>query len=465
MLDLKGPSMVINTSCSSSLVALHLACQGIRNRECDMAIAGGVKISLLPLKMGNGIGVESSDGRTRAFDDGSDGTGVGEGVFTVLLKPLAQAIKDRDNIYAVIKGSALNQDGRSVGITAPSPSAQEDVIIQAWKNSGVDPETITYIEAHGTGTKLGDPIEFEGIQRAFSRYTNRKSFCAIGSVKTNIGHLDNLAGLAGVLKMVLSLKHKELPPSLHYQKPNRKINFEDSPVYVNDRLQKWKPDGFLLRCGVSSFGLSGTNCHVILEEAPEININRVTQDHEPNILTLSAKSKSSLQELIKQYAEFLKSNNPIEFDDICYTANTGRGHYPYRLAIHAMDMDDLKDKLQKVNESGDCQLAVNGVYYGEIKNNRAEEIAAADLEAQQTISYYEKHGLRNDVFLNKICSLYSKGAHIHWNEIYKGEKLKRLSLPTYPFDQTRCWVDLDKAVPNEPWREAKDDDMLYTIGW
>lgn len=216
ILDLQGPSMIIDTACSSSLVALHVACQAIKNNECEAALVGGVNIKIFPKteeenKMG--IGISSSDSKIRTFDDQADGTNSGEGVASILIKPLHKAIRDRDHIYAVIKGSAVNQDGSSVGITAPNMTAQENVIVEAWRQAHVDPRTITYWEAHGTGTKLGDPIEVHAIQRAFSRFTDRKQFCAIGSLKTNIGHLDSLAGLAGLMKAVMAIQYKKYRPA------------------------------------------------------------------------------------------------------------------------------------------------------------------------------------------------------------------------------------------------------------
>ncbi len=243
LLDFRGPSMMVDTACSSVLTAVHLASRALRQGECEMALAGGVKISILPMKSEVGIGIKSSDYRAKTFDDRSDGTGFGEGVGVVVLKPLHRALKDKDHIYAVIKGSAVNQDGSSVGITAPNALAQADVVTRAWKDAGIDPETITYIEAHGTGTKLGDPIEIDGITKAFQDYTQKKQFCGISSVKTNIGHLDNAAGIAGLIKLILALQHKELPPTVHFERPNRRINFENSPVYLIDHLEKWETNG------------------------------------------------------------------------------------------------------------------------------------------------------------------------------------------------------------------------------
>jgi polyketide synthase PksN len=347
LLDLKGPSMLVNTVCSSSLLAVHLACQGIRNGECHLAIAGGVQTYVLPIRPTK-VGIESSDFKTKTFDHSSDGTGSGEGVAAVLLKPLHKALKDRDHIYAVIKGGAVNQDGRSIGISAPNPAAQEDVMVRAWKDANIEPETISYIEAHGTGTKLGDPIEIEGITRAFARYTGKKQFCAIGSVKSNMGHLDNSAGIAGLIKAALALKNKEIPPTLHFNRPNRKIPFHRSPVYVNDILRPWKTNGSPRRCGVSSFSFSGTNCHLVLEEAPEIDKKKGEGKGDWEILTLSAETDSGLERLVAQYKK-LVIGKEFNLKDICFTANTGRGLYTHRLALVLTGKTDLQKKIENLD--------------------------------------------------------------------------------------------------------------------
>ncbi len=265
-LDLHGINMVIDTACSSSLVAAHMAFKAVQNEECEMAIAGGVRLSILPIDSGVKVGIESSTTKTSAFDDSSDGTIWGEGVAAVVLMPLEKAIEKNLNIYAVIKGSAVNQDGKSIGLTAPNMLAQSQVIESAWKDAKINPETISYIETHGTGTKLGDPIEIGAIKNAFSKYTNKKQFCAIGSVKNNIGHLDSASGLANLIKACLSLKNKKISPTINFNRPNKNIDFIDSPVYVNVEPKSWETAEVPRRCGVSSFGFSGTNCHMILEE-------------------------------------------------------------------------------------------------------------------------------------------------------------------------------------------------------
>lgn len=266
-LNLKGPAMMIDTACSSSLVAVHVAAQALQMGDCDQAIVGGLHFSIVPppKTIEEEVTVESSDAATRTFDCAATGTVGGEGVLAIVLKPLDHAVKDGNHIYAVLKGSAVNQDGRSLGITAPNADAQKSVLLEAWKTADINPAHLSYIEAHGTATKLGDPIEVFALNEAFSTFTDRKQFCALGTIKSNAGHLDSAAGLLGLVKCVLALQHKMIPPTLHFTSPNRSIDFIHSSVYVNDTLSKWESDHPRL-CGVSSFGMSGTNCHCILEE-------------------------------------------------------------------------------------------------------------------------------------------------------------------------------------------------------
>lgn len=457
MMDFRGPSILVDTACSSSLVAAHLACQAIRNGECDQAIAGGIKISLLPVETREKLGIESGSGKVRTFDDDSDGTLFGEGCLVILLKPLSKAVKDRDNIYAVIKGSAINQDGASVGITAPNVLAQEDVIIKAWKDAGIDPETISYIEAHGTGTKLGDPIEVNGIKKAFRQYTTKKQFCAIGSVKTNIGHLDNASGLAGLLKAVLALKHKKLPPTLNFQYPNRKINFEESPVYVNSRTAEWEVEAGPRRCGVSSFGLSGTNCHIVLEEAEQY-VNEPEQKKDFYIFTISAKQKRICEKLVKEFRQYIEVSKQLALGDICYTASTGRGHYNYRVAVIARDTDDLLQKLINMCEHGIYHSPQDGIYFGEhkiasdnkenlvsgeIRESRKKELSHEVNEVIKRLAHIDEEFSQHS--LMQICEMYVTGASVNWESLYARGQYRRVSLPSYPFDEKRCWLDIPQG--------------------
>jgi len=269
-LNLKGPSVTIHTACSTSLVTIHMACRALLTGECQMALAGGVTI-MLPQKGGyiyeEGM-ILSPDGHCRAFDARAQGIALGSGAGIVALKPLKAAMADGDHIYAHVKGSAINNDGvRKVGFTAPSIEGQAEVIRAALHMGEVDPASIGYVETHGTGTALGDPVEIEALKLAFN--TGKKGFCSIGSIKTNFGHLDSAAGVAGFIKAVLALKHRFILPNLHFKTPNPTIDFDNSPFYVSTELSHWKGNGSPLRAGVSSFGIGGTNAHVILEEAPD----------------------------------------------------------------------------------------------------------------------------------------------------------------------------------------------------
>jgi FkbH-like protein len=479
-LDLKGPSILIDTACSSSLVAVHTACNAIRNGDCGMAVVGSVKMSLLPLEDDNMLGIESRSYICRAFDDDSDGTCMGEGVMAVVLKPLSKAVKDRDNIYAVIRGSAVNQDGTSMGITAPNVLSQASVIQNAWRDAGIDPQTIRYIETHGTGTKLGDPVEVDGIARAFSGYTDRKQFCAIGSVKTNLGHLDSAAGLAGMIKAVLALKHKQIPPSIHFTKPNRNIDFEDSPVFVNNELTDWEADMLPRRCGVSAFGLSGTNCHIVLEEAPTVDpAVPATDEGAAQIFTLSAKSAGALKQLTEAYLQRLEYGIEGTFGDMCFTVSTGRGHYGFRLAILSDNLHELAGKLSLLNNGRFETCEKEGIYYGEHKVGKsvtsekgAFVVTEAEIRRMSGIAGRMAGSLRNgmerDSVLKELCGLYIKGADIDWNGLYEGEMHHRISLPPYPFERKRCWIDIPTAVEYENssdiLREQAADYETFQVG-
>lgn len=476
LLDLRGPSMVVNTLCSSSLVALHLGCQSLKNGECSMALIGGVQINLIPIRQVK-IGIESSSKRTRTFDHQADGTGAGEGIISVLLKPLDKALKDGDNIYAVIKGSAYNQDGASAGLTAPNPAAQEDVIIRAWQAAGIDPETISYIEAHGTGTRLGDPIEVDGIQRAFRRYTDKKQFCAIGSVKSNIGHLDASAGLAGLLKAVLAIQKGQIPPTINFEEPNRMIAFDESPVYVNTTLREWKTDGFPRRCGVSSFGFSGTNCHVILEEPPHNDAGNAKKNKNQGdfrILTLSAKTVGSLERLVTLYSKL--DYDELGWENVCYTSGISRTHYNCRLALIVESKKDLIRKLElliKLGLKGSSTIGIfyNGIYYDNYKvinENKAirdhgeitkEEKKIIDFQAKNLLETIKSGEDLNGETIIKICELYVKGAEIKWDLLYQFDIKRKVRLPVYPFESKRCWVNIPESS------KVNSEELFFTKSW
>ncbi|MBD2355235.1 acyltransferase domain-containing protein [Tolypothrix sp. FACHB-123] len=346
-LNLKGPSVSVNTACSTSLVAVHLACRGLLSYQCDKALAGGVTIEI-PHKEGYFYqegGITSPDGHCRAFDAKAKGCPSGNGVGIVVLKRLEDAVADGDRIYAVIKGSAINNDGSDkVSFTAPSVAGQAEVIAEAQAIAGFEPETFTYIEAHGTGTALGDPIEFRALKKAFS--TNKKNFCAIGSVKTNVSHLNVASGVTGLIKTVLALQHKQIPPSLHFEAPNPEIDFANSPFYVNTQLSKWETNGIPRRAGVSSFGLGGTNAHVVLEEAPVQVKSQKSKGKSKYLLCLSAKTESALETATANLVNHLQQHPEQNLADVAYTLQVGRHPFTHRRAVVCQDISDAIIALQ-----------------------------------------------------------------------------------------------------------------------
>ncbi|GAB1545497.1 hypothetical protein NUACC21_81730 [Scytonema sp. NUACC21] len=350
-LNLKGPSVSVQTACSSSLVAVHLASQSLLNHECDMALAGGVRITS-PSKTGYFYekgSILSPDGHCKAFDADAQGTIFGSGVGVVVLKRLADAIADNDSIYAIIKGSAVNNDGSSkIGYTAPSVDGQAKVVAEALAVAEVDPETITYIEAHGTGTPLGDPIELSTLTQVFRASTKTKQFCAIGSVKTNVGHLEAAAGITSLIKTILMLNHKLIPPSLHFQRPNPRIDFANSPFYVNTTLKDWKASKGARRAGVSSFGIGGTNAHIILEEAPVIPESSL-KSKPWKLLLLSAKTNSALETATQNLVAYLKQHPDLNLADVAYTYQVGRRVFNYRRMLVCDNLNDAVNALESLN--------------------------------------------------------------------------------------------------------------------
>jgi acyl transferase domain-containing protein/acyl carrier protein len=337
-LNLKGPSLSVQTFCSTSLVAVHLACQSLLNYECDLALAGGVAITC---PQGRGYlyqpgGIASPDGCTRSFDANARGSLMGNGAGVVVLKRLDAALKDGDSVCAVIKGSAINNDGGvKVGYTAPGLEGQAAVIVEALSNAGVSAETISYLEAHGTATPVGDSIEMAAAIKAFRTTTKKERFCALGSIKTNIGHLDRASGVTGLIKAALALKHRELPPSLHFHHPNPEINFATSPFYVNTSLAEWKNGSTPRRAGVSSFGLGGTNAHVVLEEIvekPELDSSRPVQ-----LLLMSAKTRPALDRAGSNLANHLERNPSLNLADVAYTSQIGRTQFNHRRVVICRD--------------------------------------------------------------------------------------------------------------------------------
>ncbi len=350
LFDLHGPSVNVQTACSTSLVAVHYACQSLLGRECDMALAGGVTIEL-PHRRGyvyHEGEILSPDGHCRAFDHRAAGTVFGSGVGVVVLRRLADAIADGDHIHAVIKATAINNDGgNKAGYLAPSVDGQAAAIIEAQALAGVDADMIGYVECHGTGTYLGDPIEIEALTQAFRQSTQRRGFCRVGSVKTNIGHLDTAAGVVSLIKAALTVRHGEIPPSLGFERPNPSINFANSPFVVNDRLTPWTSGSEPRRAGVNSLGVGGTNAHAVVEEPPRVVAARLPAAKAPQVLVLSARSKRALDEAGRSLADALEANPALALEDVAYTLFAGRRHFDQRRIVAVRDREDAIEVLRK----------------------------------------------------------------------------------------------------------------------
>lgn len=463
-----GPCMVLDTACSSGLVSVHEACKAIQNGECEMAIAGGLSsFYYLPYHFTTDQvdleSIESPDDTVRTFDNGANGTTWGEGLGVIMLKPLDKAIEDGDLIHAVIKGSAINNDGASNGITAPNAEAQEMLLKSAWDNAGINPETIRYIEAHGTGTVLGDPIEIKAMTNAFRSYTNRKQFCAVGSSKPSIGHLVGASGMASIIKVIKMLESGEMIGSKNFECPNRFINFADSPIYINDKLRSWKSEEEPRRAGVNSFGFSGTNCHVVLEEKPKL-------DEDNNyrmplyVYTMSAKKPEILKKIIHNTYEYMR-NNVVDIMSATYTSNTCRGHYQYRIAIIAQSEKDLMDKLEYLDITKLEDINKFGVFYdshhivSENKKNKVKgDITEGDKRKRNAIAKEKLSNLCENFDMEsayEVCNIYVLGGDVEWNQIYINKLITKSRIPVYPFSRTSYMYDIkiDKSkrhnLPNK----------------
>lgn len=347
-LGLHGPALTIETACSSSLVGVHLACQSLRLKECDLALACGVNLILHPyMSMVESYArMLAPDGRCKTFDARANGLGRGEGCGVIVLKRLSDAIADQDNILALVRGSAVNQDGRSSALTVPNGVAQEQLIRQALANSSVDAADIDYVEAHGTGTSLGDPIEVEALNQVFGKNHSKDHPLVIGSVKTNIGHQEGAAGIAGLIKVLLALQYETIPPHIHFQKANPRIAWDTMPITIPVKSIPWHRGDKPRIAGISSFGLIGTNAHVVLEEAPiSLHTSRTITDRPYHLLCLSAKTHEALKDIASVFHLHLMTNLKQSFADICFTANTGRSHFPYRLALVASSSDQARAQI------------------------------------------------------------------------------------------------------------------------
>lgn len=461
MYDFNGPSETIDTACSGSLVAVHRAVKAIQAGECGLAVAGGVSLMLsadMFLTVSK-LGVLSPDGKCKTLDKSANGYVKGEGVGAVLLKPLKDAVADHDHIYAVIKGSAENHGGNANSLTAPNSKAQADVIVKACTEAGFDSDSISYVELHGTGTELGDPVEVEGLKIAFKRLKKsgrnheNYNFCGIGSVKTNIGHLEPASGIAGLIKIILAMEHETLPASLHFKELNPYISLEKTPFYIVTKSQKWerlKDSGGKIiprRAGVSSFGFGGTNAHVALEEyVPQAKSNdyRAIGDY---IVVLSAKNEDSLRAYARRLEIFVRNHMHRQelMADLAYTLQVGREEMNYRLAVIAGNANELAEKL---NAYRHCESGVDGLFCGCVKENKF--VTGSD---ENGIIHADADKKRS------IAEIWANGGKIDWAYLYKDCPPYRISLPTYPFVQNRYWIPRPSGT-KPPKRESAPHNVL-----
>jgi len=429
--NFSGPCMVVDTMCSSSLTAIHLACQSIRLGECEVAIAGGVNVSIHPNKyllLSQGR-FASSGGRCESFGRGGDGYVPGEGVGAVLLKPLSAAIRDGDHIYGVIKGTALNHGGKTNGFTVPNPNAHAAMIGRAIKQAGVHPRDISYVEAHGTGTSLGDPIEIAGLTQAFREHTADRQYCAIGSLKSNIGHCESAAGIGGVTKVLVQLEHKQLVPSLHSRTLNPLIPFNDTPFRVQQELSDWLPpltavNGEFRKApriaGISSFGAGGSNAHIVIQECAKTPASKQAQSlvAQDVLIVLSAKTGERLMKVVSSLYEYVRGMNSetgryVDLVELAYTLQVGRVAMEERVAFTAKSHRELEQKLQGLLNPGSNSDVFRA-------DNRSPVVQPGRL--------------------GELAQMWVNGGDVDWNALYGASKPGRVSLPTYPFARERYWV-------------------------
>jgi len=441
-LGFNGPSLAVDTACSSSLTAVHLALESLRRGECGYALAGGVNVTIHPgkfLLLGLG-GWASSDGRCRTFGAGGDGYVPGEGVAALLLKPLDDAIADGDRIYGVIRASASNQDGRTNGFTVPSPVAQAELVHEAMTDAAIDPRSVSYVEAHGTGTSLGDPIEIAALTKAFRGFTADQGFCAIGSAKSSIGHLEAAAGVAGLVKVLLQLRHDMIAPTLHAQPPNPNIDFAKSPFRVALTGEPWRrdPNGTPRVAAVSSFGAGGSNAHVIITDPPPAPARAEGADgadQAERLVVLSARRRDQLEEQARSLARFLRSEcgRQTRLADVAWTLMVGRESFEHRLALVGLSHADLAARLEEFADNGAAPDGLTGTV-------GAHETTGGEAPAEVE----QLRDLVTGADLRGLGRLWTQGWSVDW-EALAGPACalaagQIVSLPTYPFARDRYWI-------------------------
>lgn len=437
ILGLQGPNLAVDTACSSSLVAVHLACASLRIGESDVALAGGVHLVISPevslfLSMTRAL---SPDGRSRTFDAGANGFGRGEGCGVIVLKRLSDALADRNAILAVIRGSAMNHDGPGSGLTVPNEKAQVQVILAALKNANAKPSEISHVEAHGTGTALGDPIEVNALLEALCRDRSHNDPLILGSVKANIGHLEAAAGVAGLIKAVLSITHGMISPQLHFKTPNPLIPWDQKPLMVPTEPYPW-PSGKKRIAGISSFGMSGANVHMIIEEPPAPTPEAPPGKTPLHMLTLSAKSEIALKQLAIRYAESLFARPDLSPLDVCYTSNTGRALFPHRMCAIGSTTEDLAEKLRGFAAGEKPEETFSGHWTGETEKPLTFSPPPAPGDGYAA--------------LMKLGEAYVNGASVDWSDFYDNQGARPVALPTYPFERRRFWVKPQGRRASQP---------------
>jgi acyl transferase domain-containing protein len=437
--------MPVDTACSSSLVAIHLACESLKKRECRVAIAGGVNLYLHPAKYHSFCQrhMLARDGRCRSFGAGDDGFVPAEGVGALLLKPLSQALEDHDHIYAVVAGSGFEHAGRSNGYSAPNPNSQASLIGRALSKANIDPESIGYVEGHGTGTQLGDSLEVAALTQVFRKHTAKKQFCSLGSIKGNLGHSESAAGISAVTKVLLQLKHQRLVPTLHSQTPNPDIDFEASPFYLQHAASPWSSSPLHPRRAlINSFGAGGVNACVILEEHAETAVP-VEPPAGRHLFVLSARTEERLQEYANRVLSHLRRQASIDLADLSYTLQVGRESMSQRVAIVAADADELVGKLSSCCE----RRGVSGVYRGSPDPGRSSRKASAR----------NAHGMQSMLAagdLDKLALAWVSGEEVAWQRLHSSSQPRRISLPTYPLAGERYSISkrptATRHVPESP---------------
>ncbi len=465
-LNVHGPSMTLDTMCSSSLTAIHLACQDLRLGRTDMALAGGVNLSIHPgkysmLSAGQFI---SSDGHCQSFGEGGDGYIPGEGVGVVVLKRLSDAERDGDAIHAIIRGSALNHGGKTNGYTVPNPQAQAAVIADALRDAGVDARHVSYIEAHGTGTKLGDPIEIAALSKAFREHTQDTGFCLIGSAKSNIGHCESAAGIAGLTKVVLQMRHRQIVPSLHSARLNPNIDFETTPFEVNQHLREWRApviDGreMPLIAGISSFGAGGGNAHLVVEAYAGNTARPAREEGVPCVMLLSARTLPQLRQKAEDLRAFVEREPDLDLHSLAYTLQIGREPMEERLGLRADTRAELLDKLAlflAADEHEDGALA-DDLYYAQSRRHRESmALFAVDRDLQASVDGWFVAGK-----VSRLLDVWTKGLDLDWLKLHGAPLPARMHLPVYPFARERYWREAPAELPAAGGAEAAMHSLVH----